>query len=214
MPIRDCGDKHGADGYLCVLAPIFGSIARINEPLGCYRTHDSNFARGQNVRYRLERDARRYPFFFHWIRHFLTERGISVDTRPWYGEDSSFTWTRNTLALSDRLRSFVRPDEPFILVDDGRLGSDFVPLARPMRERNGEYAGPPANDGEAIVELERQRRAGATHIVFAPGSFWWLEYYEVFHQYLREHFVCLAQDEQLCAFELGHTRETAQTNEQ
>jgi hypothetical protein len=201
-PVRECGDKHGADAYLCVLAPIFGSVARIGRPLGCYRTHGENFARGRNIRYRLRRDARRYPIFFQWVKEYLELRGIPVDCASWIKAGTPYAWTRDTLALLEHVEAFLDPNKPFVLVDDGHLGADFIPSARPMMERHGEYWGPPECDDEAVCELERQRQAGATHIVFAPGAFWWLAHYTEFARHLREQFTCIVENERLIAFDL------------
>ena len=205
MPVRECGDNHGADSYLCALAPIFGPIRRVEEPLGCYRTHGANFARGRQVRYRLERDARRYEFLFEWIGHFLNKKGYNVDTRPWFGEGSAYVWTCSTLALMEEIAAIAEPGTPLILVDDGLLGPDFIPCARPMMERHGQYAGPPESSEAAIAEVKRQREADANYIVFAPGTFWWLDHYTEFDQYLRGQFACIADSKKLIAFDLKKT---------
>jgi glycosyltransferase involved in cell wall biosynthesis len=203
MPVRDNGDGHGADSYLCALAPIFGPILSSSQPLGLYRTHGENFAAGRNVRYRLERDARRYEFLFKWVGHYLKQQGYAFDETNWYAADSAYSWTRNALALIDELAELIVPGEPLILVDDGRLGTDFIPCARPMMEIGGCYGGPPENSDAAIEELERQMAVGAKYIVFAPGTFWWLDHYNALHLYLREHFECLSDSERSIVFSLA-----------
>jgi glycosyltransferase involved in cell wall biosynthesis len=202
MPVQECGDGHGADSYLCALAPVFGPIRRVSEPLGCYRSHGENFARGRQVRYRLERDARRYAFLFKWISHFLKQQGHEVDIKPWFAEGTAYDWTRGALALLDEISAFVEPGTPFILVDDGLLGTDFIPCARPMMDQDGHYAGPPESSDAAIAEIKRQIGADANYIVFTPGTFWWLEQYRAFDAYLRGQFACVADTRQLIAFDL------------
>lgn len=202
MPVRDCGDGHGADSYLCALAPIFGPILRSKRPLGLYRKHGENFAGGRQVRYRLERDARRYEFLFKWVGHFLRQRGHTFDTRNWLKNGSAYSWTQNALALIDEVAEVVAPGEPLVLVDDGLLGTDFIPCARPMMEVDGYYAGPPESSDAAIEELQRQRIMGAKYIVFAPGTYWWLEHYDAFDRYLRDHYECLIQSDKLIVFNL------------
>lgn len=202
MPVRECGDKHGADAYLCALSPIFGRIHRIDEPLGCYRTHESNFARGREVRYRLQRDARRYPFLFRWIRHYLSERDISVDTRTWFGEGSPYAWTQAALALHEEIDAMNLTDQCFILVDGGLFGSSSFTGARPMMEHKGEFWGPPEDDHAAIEELERQRLAGAAWIVVAANCFWWFDHYRELVTHLQERYLCVRRNEFVVAFDL------------
>src|SRR5438128_3794065 len=53
-------------------------------------------------------------------------------------------------------------------------------------EQDGIYDGNPSDSQEAIVDLERLRESGATHLVFTTNTFWWLEYYPEFTQHLAE----------------------------
>lgn len=41
-PIRDCGDRVGADWYVVCLSPLLGPVVAIDEPLGMYRVHGRN----------------------------------------------------------------------------------------------------------------------------------------------------------------------------
>lgn len=202
MPVRECGDRHGADSYLCVLAPIFGTIRLIEEPLGCYRTHRANFALGREVRYRLERDARRYPFFFQWIEHYLKQQGIAVDARRWEAPSTPFGWTRSALALEGEIKDLELNEQPFVLVDDGQFGSDVFANALPMMERNGEYWGPPQDDVQAIEQLERHRESGAKRIIFAAAAFWWLDHYPGLMAHLKHRYACCRRNDNVVVFDL------------
>ena len=51
-------------------------------------------------------------------------------------------------------------------------------------EEDGIYDGNPSNSQQAIVDLERLRRSGATHLVFTTNTFWWLDYYPEFARHL------------------------------
>src|SRR6266481_7176973 len=75
--------------------------------------------------------------------------------------------------------------------------------AFPFLEHDGEYWGPPGDDRTAVRELERLRRAGAAYIVFAWSSFWWLDYYVGFRQYLRAACVAILENERLIVFHLS-----------
>jgi SAM-dependent methyltransferase len=109
------------------------------------------------------------------------------------------------IRLTHEVTELVPPTDSFILVDDfgvrilpGRKGSPFL-------EHDGMPWGKPANDDEAIRELERMRRTGFAFIIFTWHSFWWLDYYIGFYQYLRSKFQCVRQNDCLIAFDLRST---------
>jgi hypothetical protein len=86
------------------------------------------------------------------------------------------------------LNKITTPDALIIAVDGGnptifyyakRKGWHFL-------EQNGIYGGNPKNGQQAIADLERLRRQGATHFVFTTPRFWWLESYPEFTQHLSE----------------------------
>jgi Sulfotransferase family len=72
----------------------------------------------------------------------------------------------------------------------------------PFTERGGVYWGPPADDGAAIEELERQRSGGASFLAIAWVSFWWLETFGRFSQYVRSRFPCVLSTERMMVFDL------------
>jgi hypothetical protein len=51
-------------------------------------------------------------------------------------------------------------------------------------ERDGIYNGTPDDSEQAIENLERLRRGGATHFVFTRNTFWWLRSYPEFAAHL------------------------------
>lgn len=123
-----------------------------------------------------------------------------------YG-DLSFAAERNHIGhlyeVSEELKSLISPQESLILVDEDRLNGNEIIKVRtiPFIERNGWYWGRPTDDDMAIREFERLRQTGASAIVFMWHTFWWLEYYAQFHNYLRQ-FPCVLQNEHLIAFDL------------
>jgi 2-polyprenyl-3-methyl-5-hydroxy-6-metoxy-1,4-benzoquinol methylase len=109
------------------------------------------------------------------------------------------------IRLADEIAELVPATDAFILVDDfgggtlpGRKGSPFL-------EHDGIYWGKPANNEEAIRELERMRRVEFGFIIFTWRSFWWLDYYTEFSQYLRSKFQCVRKNDCLIAFDLHST---------
>jgi len=51
-------------------------------------------------------------------------------------------------------------------------------------EKDGIYDGEPRDSAQAIVDLEELRKRGASYLVFTSNTAWWLDYYEIFGQYV------------------------------
>jgi hypothetical protein len=70
--------------------------------------------------------------------------------------------------------------DPTIFYYANRRGWHFL-------ETDAIYNGPPDDGEQAIENLERLRRHGATHFVFTKNTFWWMQSYLKFLSYLSEH---------------------------
>ena len=104
-------------------------------------------------------------------------------TRPLY--ESSALQHRNAglelnkITASNALIVAVDGGNPAIFYYAKRNGWHFL-------EQNGIYGGNPKDSQQAISDLERLRREGATHLVFTTNTFWWLTSYPGLTQYLSE----------------------------
>ncbi|MDZ8185428.1 MAG: glycosyltransferase [Nostoc sp. ChiSLP02] len=123
--------------------------------------------------------------------------------------DLEFARERNRIgqlhASMEELKALISPQESFILVDEDWLnGNEVIEGFRtiPFIEHNEQYWGAPTDDDTAIREFDRLRQAGASAIVFLMHTFWWLEYYREFSNYLRQKFPCVLQNERLIVFDL------------
>ncbi|BAY48729.1 putative glycosyl transferase [Scytonema sp. HK-05] len=123
--------------------------------------------------------------------------------------DLDFAIERNRIgqlhASMEELKALIPAHKPFILVDEDWLnGNEIIEGFRtiPFTEHNGKYWGAPTDDDTAIREFDRLHQAGASAIVFLMHTFWWLEYYSGFHDYLRQKFPCVLQNERLIVFDL------------
>ena len=85
----------------------------------------------------------------------------------------------NKITASDALIVAVDNGNPAIFYYAKRKGWHFL-------EQNGIYGGNPKNGQQAINDLERLRRQGATHLVFVRNTSWWLKSYPEFAQHLSE----------------------------
>src|SRR5438445_568454 len=102
----------------------------------------------------------------------------------------------NKLTASDALIVAVDGGNPTIFYYAKRKGWHFL-------EQNGIYGGNPKNSQQAIADLERLRRQGATHFVFTTPRFWWLESYPAFIQHLSESATLLEATPEFKIYELN-----------
>jgi 4-amino-4-deoxy-L-arabinose transferase-like glycosyltransferase len=85
----------------------------------------------------------------------------------------------NKITTSGALIVAVDGGNPAIFYYAKRNGWHFL-------EQNGIYGGNPKNSQQAISDLERLRREGATHLVFTTNTFWWSQSYPELTQHLSE----------------------------
>jgi hypothetical protein len=110
----------------------------------------------------------------------------------------------------DEITKTIPPGSRFILIDEA-LWSDVAFPERtpiPFIEREGQYWGPPADDAQAICELQRLHKSGADFVVFAPSAYWFLDYYTEFARYLDITFNRVAKNHRLTVFDLRTPRPT------
>jgi len=66
LPVPEAEFRMGAEGYLVTLAPFYGPVVSLDEPLGVYRQHGANAWRldgsapGEHLRRSLEHDSHKY----------------------------------------------------------------------------------------------------------------------------------------------------------
>jgi glycosyltransferase involved in cell wall biosynthesis len=114
LPMPEPEFRIAADGYLVTLAPLFGPVISIDEPLGTYRLHGDNAwasrgtASGQHFRRTLEHDLHRYEA----LAKGAAERGLSLSGEP---------GMRDWLHLENRISSLVLDRSKHPSPSDSRL---------------------------------------------------------------------------------------------
>ena len=201
MPVLECGDRHGADAYLCTLAEIYGPIRRLSTPLGFYREHGSNYS-GKGVRFRLERNLRRHDHHSRVLSAHLAAVGIAHDPAAWSAPGTTYAWAKQALRWPQRVSEVLPPGGRFVLIDQDEVGCAFFEQheAIPFVERNGRYFGPPGSDLEAATELRRHLAAGAQAVAITSHSDWWLEAYPSLRSELMRHFPSTSKSDGLRLF--------------
>lgn len=144
-----------------------------------------------------------------WIPPAVMQRFGYADMAEFYAREpsrvsSADVQSRQANSSLLEIRSIIPSGTTYILVDELQTGlaSGTERRAVPFLEKDGQYWGRPADDQQAITEMERLRRSGCTHIIFAWPAMWWLDYYQGFNQYLRSNFSCALDNERIVAFDL------------
>jgi glycosyltransferase involved in cell wall biosynthesis len=145
------------------------------------------------------------------VGRVVSERLIEIDDRRSPATVSSRTVAREAKlpiydALVQRVRETVagvvpprselavvsRGDEQLLLLGDRRC-SHFP------RTPSGVYAGHhPADDEDAIAQLESARAVGVEYLVFPATASWWLEHYTRLREHLESRYVQLVEDPESC----------------
>jgi len=209
LPIPEALFRQHSDTYLMMLAPLYGTIAAAEEPLGLYRVHGGNDYACKAVDEKNQRNMEMYALRCQLLTEHLARRGIPHDPAAWK-QGIGYQWMCRRHAAGEALKRLVPEGASYILVDDQNWADpaghgEAISRRRtiPFLERGGRYWGQPPDDAVAVSELERLRCQGATYIAFAWPSFWWLEHYCGFEQHLREHFSCVLRDENLVVYALS-----------
>jgi hypothetical protein len=96
----------------------------------------------------------------------------------------------------------VPAGERLVLVDDAQVGVEVAPgrLVVPFTERDGAYWGPPADDDEAVREIDRLLGDAGGWVVVAWPAFWWLDHYSGLERHLRAISTAVVEDDAMVAF--------------
>src|SRR5207302_7510549 len=84
-----------------------------------------------------------------------------------------------TLSPADALVAASDNGDPTLLYYAERKGWHFM-------EEDGIYDGEPKDSAQAIADLERLRKRGASYLVFTSNTAWWLDYYAEFGKHVAE----------------------------
>jgi ectoine hydroxylase-related dioxygenase (phytanoyl-CoA dioxygenase family) len=131
-------------------------------------------------------------FFFEGCKYYspLLSRGSDVHALhpDWVSDESDDANEESRRRVREVVTATVPAGATVLVVSrsddellrfDGREGWHFP------RDEHGAWAGHyPADSAEAIAHLEELRAKGAEYLVFPATSFWWLEHYAEFGQYL------------------------------
>jgi glycosyltransferase involved in cell wall biosynthesis len=204
LPAPEADYRNGADGYLLTLAPLFGVMRAIEEPLGSYRVHEWNHFWSASVDERIVRSLLRYERRAATLQQHLAVLGIEADPDEWKKRNPYYQWMDKLNRATEELKAVIPAGETFLLADEDQWGAQLLTDRRaiPFPELNGLYGGPPSDDAAAVREFERLHAAGAAFMVFGWPAFWWLDYYAALNRHLHERFRRILQNDRLVVFDL------------
>lgn len=175
MPVPEAEYLRGADGYLLMLAPLYGRILRVDRPLSCYRVHGTNFLASQSEFEKMETLKRRDIHARRFLASHLEKLGIGYDASTWKHSH----WDQLS-RLAGELQTSIPPEASIILVDGDALNvgrSLYGRSRRHLMEKGGTYYGPPDTAADAIAQIRDHHARGARYLAFVWYTFWWLEFY-------------------------------------
>ncbi len=134
----------------------------------------------------------------------LQELGYEL-TAPVIPIRRSVCWSEQVDTAARELARVIRPNDVCILMDQAEWSmAERLPELRfiPFLERDGEYWGPPEDEGAALRELERLQTGGADYLAVGFPAFWWLDEYPALVRHLRSQCRSLVENECLMLFDL------------
>ncbi len=203
MPIHQLEDKHGADGVLRRLAPIYGEIGIVNSPQAYYRVHNGNFS-GHDKGLALKILLKRFPVYLDVAGEHLAAKGYTIDHTRWYGDGSAFMLVKRAADLHERLLKTIPKGDTFLLMDDGEFGETFFTDRKVIPFPHLHDDAPHDHSGEmSLMEAFKHQAAnGATWFVLAFTAFSSREMYPGFFRHLECHGRRVHDDECALVYEL------------
>ena len=202
LPMPEAEYTISADNYLCMLAPLYGEIKSIAEPISLYRLHGKNNYRGKYLEEKLlQSKVNRFNTSSSILQDHLVKLGHKVNIENW--EQNS--WLKRLSRSIKDIKKFVPEKGRILLADDDQWQLADEIAGRKIvhfTENENQYWGPPADDNEAIQEIKNQMRKKTGFIFFAWPAFWWLEHYKLMYAWLQEKHECIIQDDRLVGFKL------------
>src|SRR5262249_22430659 len=117
LPMPESIYHIAADTYLFELAPFFGPLRALADPLTLYRQHDKNHESNLAIEKKVQRELRLYEHYCGVAQCYLAGIGVQADLERWRRN----SWWHRHEAVLEAIRSLPKPCKPIILVDDGTL---------------------------------------------------------------------------------------------
>lgn len=189
-PFRIC-----ADAYLLAAAPLHGRISRIQTPLSFYRLHGRNNFWNRPFEELLSASVASYEAQCQAASDMLRREGVAHDLAAW----RRHSWWHRLQAAVEAIAAVVPERRAFALADEDQWGTPDVLRGRRRvafpGDADGQYAGPPADDADAVARLDRLRTDGPPALAIGWPADWYLDVYPGFARRLRDEWTPVARHE-------------------
>lgn len=113
-------------------------------------------------------------------------------------------WEQRKTRLYAALERLLPEPKRALFIDEDtiRLACPAAERLVPFLERDGVFAGRPADDAAAIAELERRRAAGVEYVAFVWPAFWWRDCYPGFASHVAQTSRLVHDDDALALYRL------------
>lgn len=201
LPMPAASYRTCPDLYLAALAPLYGRIERVDEPLSLWRKHLANYSWREDFATRVQEGIERDEQTMNAMIEHARRLGLVADRLAWRPHA---WWKQISDAITD-IASMVPEGGTFILANQEAWANGPRIAGRtrvPFLERDGLYWGPPADDAEAIAELQRQCARGHRYFVVTFPHLWYLDHYRGLCAWLRTHAREHLRNDRVALFEL------------
>lgn len=201
MPMPEQDFRIGADTYLFETAALFGAVHALHKPMGGYRIHGGNNYHTRGFSEKLSREIGFYDSIYGILLDYSKTLGLEPCRDAWK-ERSWFHLQKKSI---DELLSAVPKGEACIFIDDNTWGIGPQLEGRrifPFTEKEGHWNGNPADDRQAIEELQKLCSAGASYLAIAGNSKWWKDHYLGFSKHLSSHANLILENERITLYNI------------
>ena len=136
---------------------------------------------------------------FSGVALFFTLFAVSYTyVRPLYEP-----WAAPLREAGQQIDRITSSDALAVFVVDGDSSGIYYSRRKGWHAFDDSAWGAPLDSAQAIMELEKLRNRGASHLVFTQYTVWWLDYYKEFGSYLDLRYRRLTQTPAYVIFDLG-----------
>jgi hypothetical protein len=205
MPIPEPEYRKGADGYLITLAPLHGRVRALRRTLGRYRVHGANGFWAPTADRRIRGALARYDCRAATLAAHASRAGGEPRPDEWRRRNPYVRWLERLDRALTAIERAVPPEGIVIVADQDEWGAPLLADRRtlPFSERDGAYWGPPGSDAEAMDELRRLERRGASHLAIGWPAMWLLDQFPAFGAALRDRASIAHQDGDVVVYALN-----------
>ena len=196
LPMPEGAFRTSPDYLLCALAPLYGPIEAVAEPLGAWRLHGRNASFEPAYEDMITRDHQRAEAGLKLAEDHCVRLGVVPDPLAWRADSYEHRLYR---AIHD-VMSVIPEGQAFALADAAQWGANVQFGGRKAVSflgRDGQYWGEPAHDRTAIEEVVRLRELGLRWLVIAWPCYWWLTIYTRFASFLDYECACRLHNEEV-----------------